>query len=581
MWAVWLAGLLLAYPVNLWNERQNRPLEVFADMVEELDTSVGVCSGFLAAYAILVAVAVFFHLFKSPAANFVGALPIRREGVFATAFAAGYTMILGPMAVTALVTLLVEWAAGAVAAGPLFSWLGLCALLAFFWFSFASLCCVITGNGVGAVSFYVIFNGVVPVMTWLIQMLLESFLYGFDGFVDEVWQAVSWFFPLGLTTMGIDFGGMALVGSYGEMCAIYAAVGFLMLLAALGLHHIRKTERAGDLIAFRYLRYAFKFCVILCGGLSLGMLLSELLFFHDAISLGLRLAICCALAAAICAFVAEMLLRKTLKVFRTGWKSALIGAVAFVVAIFAVDMDWIGFTTRVPRADHVELATAEFHGPELDGVAGEVLLYEGSEAEPLLALHQSLVDDRKSWENGEYGEYGRVILRYDLGLTHMSRTYTCYYRPGSAQEEILAAAVTAGRPQFDVELDTPAGVYVNLEAGEKSNGEWAYYSAALESAERQAVWEAIREDVTAGRYRAAAPGEMEGRDQLSFELEWTVPLKDRPGTRVTKHQRFYLRPGSTATQAAAERLGLTDPEVMEARQDGTYTGSAVSTAPAG
>ena len=110
--AVWLAGWMLALPVNLWNESKWGGGRY---MVQNLDEALAVSGVLIAIAAPIVAVAVWFHLFKAPAANFIGALPLRREGIFATAFVAGYTMLAVPIAITAFVMVLVEWAVNMVA----------------------------------------------------------------------------------------------------------------------------------------------------------------------------------------------------------------------------------------------------------------------------------------------------------------------------------------------------------------------------------------------------------------------------------------------------------------------------------
>lgn len=539
LWAVWLAGWLLAMPVNLWNEAAWGGAQGLARRYGE---ALSVTTGIIALMAPIVAVSVFFYLFKAPAANFIGSLPLRREGVFATAVLAGYVMLTAPILLTGFVTVLVEWAVDAVAAGPLLTLMGGCLLQSFFWFSFATLCYIISGNAIAGVSFYIIFNGVIITMVWLVQNVLSAFLYGFSQFGEGIWEAAAWLTPIFKTTLNdnIIHQGQTAVSRM-EMLWVYAAVGFLMLLAALGLHHIRKAERAGDLIAFGPIRWLFRIDVTLCGGLSLGMLLLVLLFDGRVTKdMGAALAGCCAVAAVISWFASEMLLQKSFKVFKSHWKGAAVGALCFIVAICAIDMDWIGFTTHVPRAEQVKAATVTFGG-DADPLAREGLTYDGQTVADILALHQHLVENKETYDERYSGDrYGRLELEYDLGLTKLRREYSFRYYQGDRMDSLYTAAQVSGLPQVDVDRGDPVGGYMNLRDTDDREG--CYYD--LDAQQAQRVWAAIVEDYRAGRYRA------DGKDYLGdVELRWEIK-----GVGRMEYKWFYPRQGTTSLNAVLEDI---------------------------
>lgn len=83
LWAVWLGLWLLIIPVHLWQQlftQANGPRFVPEQHVRDYPLDcINVLVPLLAFTAALVAVAVFFHLFKSNSANFIGALPLRRK----------------------------------------------------------------------------------------------------------------------------------------------------------------------------------------------------------------------------------------------------------------------------------------------------------------------------------------------------------------------------------------------------------------------------------------------------------------------------------------------------------------------
>ncbi len=527
--AVWGIIWLLVFPVSLWNEAQyemsserlTRTVAGFADAIPAV-ASVG------AVFAIITAVAVTFHLFKTSAANFVGALPMTRECIFVTAFLAGYTLLAGPLVAVTLITLGVEAALGVVSSS-IGIWLGGSLLCTFFWLCFSMLCCVITGNGVAGAAFYAIFNWVIMVMTMLVQMVLQLFLYGFTKFGEGVEEVVRWLTPF--SRLSSDMFGRTQNVDYWYVLWVYAGVGFLMLLAALGLHHIRKNERATDLIAFKPLRFIFKLCVAVCGGLSLGILLASLVFSGRDVPPGLGLGICCAVAAAVSYYVAEMLLRKTLRVFVQCWKGALISAVGFALVIAAVDMDWMGFTTRIPQPETVQSAKAVFYG-DVSSVATNGLTYTGEEVEEIVALHQYLIDHRDAMDYD--GPYAKVELTYDLGLTTLRREYS--YCMDSTLKTVTESAVLAGTPVFDVTWGTPVEMYVNWDIQED------YKSTECSEADRTAIWAAIQKDIEEGNYRAAP----QDRNAPSVELTWRQKGTDGALLQY-RHQQFYPNEGCIHT----------------------------------
>lgn len=498
LWAVWLALWLMILPLQIWNRNVwGSDVEHFV-RYQPMD-SINVLAPALAFFAALVAVTTFFHLFKSPAANFVGALPLRREGVFLTAFAAGYTMLVGPLVVVTLVTVLLEGIIGHLAPEILI-FLAAGALNSFFWLSFAVLCCVISGHAVASVAFYAIFNFIVPVMLQLVEGLLSGFLYGFVGFGDGVYEACNWLCPVIRLTQHSWHSGMGF--DDWNMLAIYAAVGFLMTLCAVGLHHIRKAERSGDLIAFDPIKWLFKICVTGCGGVGFGTLFTLIIFGSDDLPDGWKFGVCCAVAAFLCYMAAEMLLTKSFKVWKRkgSWQGALISAVAFVLVVAAVDMDWIGFTTRVPDPASVKTVTASFGGTGLSSAADNGLKFTGEDVKAITDLHQYLVDHRNEDDYGDKNNYLTVRLEYKLGWTTLRRRYTTWYGDGDELNQLLDTALGQGDISFPFDKGTPN--YLSLERWVPAEGgdDKECIGNEILAEDMKAVWDAVTADVKAGRY---------------------------------------------------------------------------------
>ena len=56
------------------------------------------------------------------------------------------------------------------------------------------------------------------------------------------------------------------------LIALYGLVGVLLLAAAWALYRVRRSESAGDIVAFRALRPVFRFGVPVLSALTLGRL---------------------------------------------------------------------------------------------------------------------------------------------------------------------------------------------------------------------------------------------------------------------------------------------------------------------
>lgn len=552
LWAAWLALWIMVIPLQIWN-RNVWGGDVAKFVRYQPMDCITLLASSLAFTAALVAVATFFHLFKSPAANFVGALPLRREGVFLTAFAAGYTMLVGPLVVVTLVTVLLEGIIGYLAPEILI-FLAAGALNSFFWLSFAVLCCVISGHAVAAVAFYAIFNFIVPVMLELVEGLLSGFLYGFVGFGDGVYEVCSWLCPVMQLTQHNWHGGMYF--DDWNMLAIYAAVGFLMALCAVGLHHIRKAERSGDLIAFDPIKWLFKICVTVCGGMAFGTLFTLIIFDSVDLNDGWKFGVCCAVAAFLCYMAAEMLLAKSFKVWKH-WKGGVISAVAFLLLVAAVDMDWIGFTTRVPDPAGVKSVTATFFGTGVPAAADNGLKFTGEQVKAITDLHQYLVEHRDEDAGKDEDNYLNVRVNYKLGWTSLQRQYRTYYASGDELNQLLNAALGKGDVSFPYDRGTPNYLSAELRLPTGNDDDAEYNGWEISTEDIKPVWDAVTADLKAGRYVLRAwAGKEDEVNTGSLHAEWN----NTAAGRETEYYELYLSPELTETWKTLKELGYLDEE---------------------
>lgn len=467
-WPIWAADLVfwvLLLPAQGLTALQ-RQAEYEGDQFFSFATSVGGLGGdmalfFAVIFGLLAAMAVCSHLYSSRSANFMGALPIRREGLFVSHYTAGLSMLLLPNAAVFLLTLLVELLGGALQWPPLMFWLASLSGMEFFFYSFAVCIGMFTGHLLALPIFYGIFNFLATALYWLWNYAMLSFYYGYspnEGLrMAAIWptpvlmlaQSVECYSSWGIVSAGAGANySSEYVASYNisglGTVGIYALVGLALTVGALLLYRGRNLETAGDVVAVRVMRPVFQYGVAFCSGLFFGTATASLVGMGTG---GMMAAM--VVWAIVGFFVARMLLDKTFRVFRR-WKGAVAVAAVFAALFLVVGFDLTGYETRVP--DPAQVASVEILGVHsepndnasyMDGVVAE----DPEEIALVTQLHQAVVDHREE-ENGPQGYRSSLDLTYHMkNGTTMTRSYTIYAesqesgQPGTtayALEQLLA-----------------------------------------------------------------------------------------------------------------------------------------------
>ena len=555
IWTAWLVVLLLMLPVRgLMALREDGAgmegrLAWFARSIPDLTSS-----GFTLVMAVLVgllaAMAACSHLYSTRSANFMGALPVRREGLFFSHYLAGLLMVLGPVVVTSLLTLLVELAGGALELLPLGYWLGYACSAGFFFYSFAVFLGMFTGHLLALPAFYLIFNFLVMAVVGLVEWALRSFYYGFGSLPEWLYDGMQWCTPVMRYTY-VQLVGQPQELFYGTTLWVYPIVAAVLAGAALLLYRWRSLEAAGDVVAVRAMRPVFQYGVALCAGLFLGMVTAQLLGLPD---LGLMAAILLWGVAGY--FAARMLLDKSFRVWGH-WKGAAVTA-AVLLALFAVvGFDLTGFETRVPRGEDVaSVAVSGLDGdPRDSGSYMLATLEDPEEIAAAIALHQAMVD-RRGQERAEGYDSRAVSYRVSYQMKDGSVLSRAYQ--GILLDEGLMPVVEALRNDPDVvyqsygfdQVEDGQGVLISTiwMDGPDAGGE-------LHGQQAQRLLEAVLKDVAAGRLRHT-PGEQyvyESGTYRSVQFEWRMAVA--PGElQGYQYMEIIITDDATCTLAVMAEL---------------------------
>ena len=565
-WALWAVNLVfwaILLPLQALlslGTRDNRALLEFARSTVTTLTGGPMGVIFAAMGSILAAMAVCSHLYNSRSANFMGSLPVRREGLFLSHYLAGLVMLLAPNCLVFLLTLAIEAAGGALLIAPLAYWLAVSCGMYFFFYSFAVCIGMFTGHIIALPVFYAIGNFLCGGIYALLNWMMERFYWGFAGF-DALERIADWLTPAMrlASKVSADYRytetAQVFQPSGGRELAVYAAAGLVLAVCALLLYRRRALESAGDVVAFRVMRPVFRYGVAFCGGISLGMVISSLLSMGET---GMMVSI--VIWGVVGAFVAQMLLDKTFRVFRK-WKGAAAVALAFAAAFLVIGLDLTGYETRVPDAGSV--ASVTISGLDLppydDGTrVYDLTLTDGADIGRVTALHRAIV------ERGEDYSYSNGDNLCSLNVTYQLKNgsiITRAYRSvwlrqedenvsGSVTALMLelnrSPAVTAGRyGELLTVADSPDYVllYVNL------------WDGTLDATKARPLWAAVAEDMAAGRIGVHGPN-WDPITQYESHMTFTWTLRPNgDGSQRSYTCTIAAADSALRTRAVLEELG--------------------------
>lgn len=458
-WPLWLgytALWLFLVPVMLFSELSAYQLGYSAADASRLLLNTGVRGGIFISFffGLFFAMLAFSHLTQSRATNGFHALPVRRETIFLTAYLTGLFCQLS--------TILVTFLLGAAVSAPLHLsfWsvtaaaMGSAMLEAVFFYSFAALCMVMTGQILAAPVFYFVGNILVPGMEYLLRNFAGNFLYGYSGHTDVALGFLSpplyMYTEVSIASIETCESDSYYVTAYAlehrsfMILAAYALAGLVIALIALLLYRTRKSEMTGSTVAFPWATPIFKYGVAFCTAVALGQFLYYFLFgqYRSSGSDSLPGTILCMVAAGLVGyFVAEMLIKKSFRVFRAGAKGAAIVSLALVLLGVTMSFDLTGYEKHVPDESEIESAFYTFSGMT------NVTTDDADTIRRLTAAHRAIVENRKELariaeacdadtlptSQSDYDDMEPFSLRLTYYLkdgSQLSRSYWVYLRRG-------------------------------------------------------------------------------------------------------------------------------------------------------
>lgn len=411
---------------------------------------------------VIAAMVMYSFMYTTRGCTMMCALPVRRESLFVTTYLTGLIPMLLIDALAVAVTAVPAISSGYVDAINLWRLLAMLMLSNVAFYSFAVFCAVLTGNIVVLPAVYLVLNAAVVLAEQSVRSVLDIVVYGYNnirgvltGF-SPIFAATDWFHPVAETAKVVE-NGHAFMQDTGKftvdhfyVLVIYCVVGLALAALALCIYRRRDMECAGDVVAVPILKPIFKYCMCFGVAFCFAVLVYNNVFYRSSgLTEALIVLALLLVGAFIGYFVAEMLIQKTLRVFKGKWAGYIVSAAVLCAFLFAAEFDMTGYEKRLPDVSEVKDASLGYY---------EHAELEKSESiETLIAYHSQLLDEKAANETAQNADMitldytlkdgKRISRRYpiakdDAQLADETSAINCLFPVVNMQEAIDKRAAT-------------------------------------------------------------------------------------------------------------------------------------------
>ena len=564
VWGSYLAIWLLILPIPLLNDldRDGQLLPSIHSLIVSAGSSTALVMSLI--FGGLSAFAVWSYLYQGRSASLFHALPVDRDTLFRSHFAAGLCSLLGVNLVIALLTWFCQLSAGSADPTLLLQWLLIVSLENLLFFSIGTVAAHLTGNLPTMPVLYALLNFAIPACETLMIEFACSLYYG----VNSIDMRLSWLSPF-IYLVGADASMyMEQTGDitvayrlrqfnpeFLRLLVLYALAALALTAIALLLYRRRATESAGDVIAVPWLRPVAKYAFSLGCALVLGWIFHEILFSGEENALSILLALL--LGAVIGYLTAAMLLKKSFRVFLP---RQLLGFVPVVLAlglwITALHFDLFNIQNHVPDSNDVLRATINCEYQLTVDQPQDLFLVE--------ELHRTVL--RYGRESVPGSDMLHFSLKYELeNGTTLRRSYSIPYSEALSHDLTAPAGALARlmrQPEHAVAGNLPPvdAIYqdidlslMSIQAFASPNKPFEYDYCMVYPMDGRRLTAALREDMLAGRIGVWNPT-WSDRDAM-FSLSFCYSLPGQSNTDLRNHITIWTDEQPTRTLEVLTKLG--------------------------
>lgn len=423
-WPLWLVYTILwmiLSPLSLVNHYYSEPSALrFADDILEITANGGtVINGF---YGLAVAVLLFSYLFTSRSVNTMAALPIGRATMFGSNVVTGVLVSVVPNLLVSLAIVAVGASMGFNLLTVAFQSFCINTLTYVFCFGVAILCVALVGSALATLLMYILLNFVAVVINAVTMEILSGTVFGMPNnnrqmeFIDfsPLYSLLDNYPVERIYEENFSNGyyNNELVDVFytnWQYLFVIAIVGLVLGIVAFFLLQHRHMETAGDFMAVKPLRPAFKYIFSAGCSLVLGYLTAMVLSLGGNFwgVLG-----CMVFGGFIGYFWAEIMLKKSFHVWRKEWVGFGWFTFVLVVAMLGVKFDVYGYEKHIPALEDITALryTADYYNvEEVTPIDDPTLIYD------MTVLHQRMISEKDAIRSQEaWYTWENVSLQYVL-----------------------------------------------------------------------------------------------------------------------------------------------------------------------
>jgi ABC-2 type transport system permease protein len=470
----------------------------------------------IAVFAVFCGMAVFGYLFSMRSAYMIHALPVTRSELFFTNTVSALGFLCVPQIIVFFVTVLLCLSNGIASVQYVGIWLISVLGISFLMFSVVSFCAMLTGLLFALPAFFVLINYLSLGCTLGVRLLLSQIGYGIsyndtpDILLLRILSPIDYL--LGEVSISFDT-GKGIIYSGGSVVAGYALAAVFIYVLAYFCYKKRKSESAGELLAFVRLGPVFRWMIGLGAGYTAAIIINS---FVDGIPFILSL-----LALGfIVFFVIEMFIEKSFRVITARRFREAVIFLGFAAASYGcVYGAAYGVEQYVPGVEQVENAYIYMNYP---------VEFEGSDIESVRKIHEEIL---------EHGNEIQSLAASDEAEEVLNVTLIYHYKNGKSLERLyqlpsgddfceeLAKNIYGYETGADSFMKYLVGMdYASITEFEEAEVEVAsededYVGHVLTPELSQKVYKALCEDAEAGtiqKYNLSLFGEQEDSDMFLY-----------------------------------------------------------------
>ena len=340
--------LIMGY-LNSVIGRMNRSdnFELLSNLGKSIFDSNDVMVIFLGFYPLVAALAVFSYMHFQKNTAMIHSLPVTRPTLFVTNYLSGLFIVSFPLLINSFILIIFQMIAGIPNPAYAWIWLAINLVMTLLLYNFAVFAGMFTGHMAAQAIFFYIFNFLALFLETIIKSILGNFLFGYvSDTSSQTFESWSPLYYLNAFYRGFrnDKGNIVvLIG--------YLFVGIVFLVLSYYLYKKRHMEVATDVISFSFVKPVFKYSVAFCSAALVGSIIVSILNVNQNF---VAYIITYLIGGFIGYFAAEMLIRKTFKVFKT-YKGYIVFALTLSLLLCSINFDLYGYESRVPQYSEVEI----------------------------------------------------------------------------------------------------------------------------------------------------------------------------------------------------------------------------------